>query len=286
MDTAAEFRVLGIADIDDLNRYLERTPDTSMFLRSNLRHAGIVDDARPYQGTYVGLYREAALSGVAALYWNGNLVLQCEPGDAAALAGETLAASLPRACRGLVGPRAILEPVLEIPPFSLRRARMASRQDLYALDLDKLPPEPAIAARVRPATPKDLDVLAEWRHDYLCETLHEPSGEPTRRQARQEMIRAIEEGRAFVLAMADNLMAYSGFNATLPDTVQVGGVYCPPGERGLGYARAATQGALLAAKAQGAKRAILFTAEDNIPAKRCYEGLGFRRVGDYAIVIY
>ncbi len=283
---ATAFHVLGDPHIDDLNRFLAQVPDTSMFLRSNLRHAGIVDRGLPYQGTYVGLYRGSALVGVAALYWNGNLVIQCEPADAAALAAETLAAGLPRACRGLVGPRAVLEPVLEIPPFSLRRARMASRQDLYTLDLGSLPSPPAMVSRVRPATAKDQETLASWRHDYLCETLNEPPGEATRRQAQEEIARAISEGRAFVLAMADNLMAYSGFNATLPDTVQVGGVYCPPGERGLGYARSATHGALLAARACGVVRAILFTAEDNIPAKRCYEALGFKQTGDYAIVIY
>lgn len=282
----AAFRILGEADVDALNRYLERTPDTSMFLRSNLRHAGIVDHGKPYQGTYVGTFRGGALAGVASLYWNGNMVLQCEVGDAPALAGETLAAALPRACRGLVGPRALLEPVIALPPFSLRRARMASRQDLYALDLAALPDRSQMVARVRPAALKDREKLAEWRHDYLCETLGEPPGEATRRQAKDEMTRAIEEGRAFVLAMADNLMAYSGFNATLPDLVQVGGVFCPADERGLGYGRAATHGALLAARDRGVKRAILFTAEDNIPAKRCYEALGFRQVGDYAIVIY
>jgi ribosomal protein S18 acetylase RimI-like enzyme len=280
------FRPLGKADVDALNRFLERTPDTSMFLRSNLRHAGIVDSGRPYQGTYVGIFRNGALAGVAALYWNGNMVLQCEAADAPKLAGETLAAALPRACRGLVGPRALLEPVIALPPFALRRARMASRQDLYALDLEELPDDGPMVARVRPATPKDKSVLSEWRHDYLCETLGEKPGRATRRQAGEEMSRAIDEGRGFVLAMADNLMAYSGFNATLPDMVQVGGVFCPPNERGLGYARAATHGALLAARTRGVRRAILFTAEDNVAAKRCYEGLGFRMVGDYAIVIY
>ncbi|MBI1244310.1 MAG: GNAT family N-acetyltransferase [Alphaproteobacteria bacterium] len=281
-----QFRILGTADIADLERFLERAPDTSMFLRSNLRHAGIVDKGMPYQGTYVGQFKGRDLTGVAALYWNGNMVFQCEPGDAAAIAAETLAAALPRACRGLVGPRAILAPVIELPPFSLRRAKLASRQDLYALDIANLPDETTMVARVRPAATKDRETLAAWRHDYLCETLNESPGEATRKQAYEEIGRAIDEGRAFVLAMADNLMAYSGFNATLPDTVQVGGVYCPPGERGLGYGRAATHGALLAARKSGVKRAILFTAEDNIPAKRCYESLGFKRVGDYAIVIY
>lgn len=283
---SSEIRVLGEADLPDLTQFLERTPDTAMFLRSNLRQSGIIDAGKPYQGTYVGVFEAGRLGGVAALYWNGNMMFQCEISHAVQLANETLAASLPRACSGLLGPGALLEEVIALPPFSLRRARMASRQDLYGMDLVELAPATQMLARVRPATPKDREVLSGWRHDYLCETLGAEPGDFTQTRAVEEIDRAIEEGRAFVLAMADNLLAYAGFNATLPDMVQVGGVFCPPAERGLGYARAATHGALLAARARGVKRAILFTAEDNIPAKRCYEGLGFRRVGDYGIVIY
>jgi RimJ/RimL family protein N-acetyltransferase len=280
------FRVLETGDGEALSRLLAATPDTAMFLRSNLLQAGIVDRGQPYQGTYVGAFADNLLTGVAALYWNGNMMLQCEPGDAVALANATLAAALPRACTGLLGPRTLLEDVIALPPFSLRRAQMASRQDLYGLDLAELPDSSPMLPRVRAATSKDRDELTAWRHDYLCETLGATPGEPTRKRAGEEIARAVEEGRAFVLAMADNILAYAGFNATLPDMVQVGGVYSPPAERGLGYARAATHGALLAARARGVKRAILFTAEENIPAKRCYEGLGFQRVGDYGIVIY
>jgi RimJ/RimL family protein N-acetyltransferase len=283
---ARRFRILGESDRPAADAFLARTPDTAMFLRSNLAHAGIVDRGKPYQGVYVGAFAGSGLVGLAALYWNGNMILQCAAADAVALAGETLAAALPRACGGLLGPRALVAEAIAMPPFALRRARMASHQDLYAVDLADLPRRSRIVSRVRPATAKDRDTLAAWRHDYLCETLGAAPGAATRKRAKEEIGRAIAEGRAFVLAMADHLLSYAGFNATLSDMVQVGGVYTPPAERGLGYARAAVHGALAAARKDGVARAILFTAEDNIPAKRCYERLGFRRVGDYGIVIY
>jgi predicted GNAT family acetyltransferase len=44
-------------------------------------------------------------------------------------------------------------------------------------------------------------------------------------------------------------------------------------------------GSLLAARAQGARRAVLFTDDDNLPAQRAYIALGFERVGDYGLVI-
>jgi predicted GNAT family acetyltransferase len=79
-------------------------------------------------------------------------------------------------------------------------------------------------------------------------------------------------------------VASTGFNARLPDVVQIGGVYTPPALRGRGYARAAVAGSLLAVRETGVRRAVLFTGTDNEPARRTYLALGFRVVGDFGFV--
>jgi predicted GNAT family acetyltransferase len=66
--------------------------------------------------------------------------------------------------------------------------------------------------------------------------------------------------------------------------VQVGGVWTPPARRGRGYARAAVAGSLLDARARGVTRGVLFTAQENRPAQRAYEALGFQVVGDYGLL--
>jgi predicted GNAT family acetyltransferase len=81
-----------------------------------------------------------------------------------------------------------------------------------------------------------------------------------------------------------DLVSLSGFNATLPDMVQLGGIYTPPALRGRGYAKAAVAGSLLAARERGAERAVLFTSTAS--AARSYEGIGFRRAGDYCLVLF
>jgi ribosomal protein S18 acetylase RimI-like enzyme len=43
-------------------------------------------------------------------------------------------------------------------------------------------------------------------------------------------------------------------------------------------------GSLLDARAQGVARGVLFTAEENRPAQRAYQALGFRVVGDYGLL--
>ncbi len=55
-------RVLGVSDEPLLQEFLRGYRDSSMFLRSNLREAGIVDKGKPYQGTYVGAFDGARLA--------------------------------------------------------------------------------------------------------------------------------------------------------------------------------------------------------------------------------
>ena len=56
--------------------------------------------------------------------------------------------------------------------------------------------------------------------------------------------------------------------------------------RSQGFARAAVAGALLAARERGVPRSVLFTEEDNHPAKAAYRALGYQRVGDYGMVMF
>jgi predicted GNAT family acetyltransferase len=87
------------------------------------------------------------------------------------------------------------------------------------------------------------------------------------------------------LALEDGApVALSAFNCTLPDIVQLGGIFTPPELRGRGYAKAAIAAQLQAAHAAGAERAVLFASDPK--AIRCYEGLGFRRVSDFGLVLW
>jgi predicted GNAT family acetyltransferase len=80
-------------------------------------------------------------------------------------------------------------------------------------------------------------------------------------------------------------VSYSVFNATLPEIVQIGGVWTPSELRGRGYARSVVAGSLLAAREQGVRRAVLFADPLNAAARAAYLALGFRIVGDYGLVL-
>ena len=279
-------RILATGDEAALSAFLAKTPETAMFLRSNLAAAGLADNNQPYAATYVGAFDADTLVGVAAFCWNGNVMLQCATDRAADLAAAALAARPARSCQGVLGPPHAVAEVLRLPAFAARHLRVAARQVLLACDLADLPPPSAHSDRVRPANLKDREALALWRHAYLCETLGAAASPALLAQAQDEIDRAIDAGRLYLLCMGDNALATAAFNATLPEIVQVGGLYCPPEERGLGYGRIALHGALLAAREKGVARAVLFAAEANMGALRSSQALGFKPVADYALAFY
>jgi ribosomal protein S18 acetylase RimI-like enzyme len=67
-------------------------------------------------------------------------------------------------------------------------------------------------------------------------------------------------------------------SVTLPFAWVIAGVYTRPEYRGRGVAQAVTAGVCRAAEAAGAV-ATLFVREENAPALRAYEKLGFSSVG-------
>ena len=62
--------------------------------------------------------------------------------------------------------------------------------------------------------------------------------------------------------------------------------WTPPALRGRGYGRSVVAGSLQIARDRGARLAVLFTGEDNGAARAAYVSIGFRPIGDYAIVFF
>jgi predicted GNAT family acetyltransferase len=56
--------------------------------------------------------------------------------------------------------------------------------------------------------------------------------------------------------------------------------------RSRGWARAAVASQLAAVIGEGVSRAILFTGEDNPAARRAYQAIGFRPLGDYGLLLF
>jgi RimJ/RimL family protein N-acetyltransferase len=280
-------RRLSPGDETALDAFLARHPDSSMHLRSNLRRVGLIDGTAPYQGAYVAAFDGRAILGVVAHFWNGMIVVQA-PAHVEALAPQAVAASGRRVV-GLLGPGEQVKRAQYALGLAEGEATEDSTDDLFALDLAALRVPTALAegrVAVRYPAATELASITEWSVAFNCEALGFAESDELRRRCAEHMSRLQAENAHFVLEAAGVPVAYAAFNATLPDMVQLGGVWTPPALRGKGYARSVVAGALLAARAEGIRRVVLFTERDNHPAQSAYRSLGFERIGDYGIVIF
>jgi len=283
----AEIRILRPTDRTALEDFLAPRLDSSIFLLSNSRRAGFEDRGGRFEGTYFGAFEDARMVGVVAHYWLRNLVLQTPPDYLEALLGAAVAAGV-RPIEGLVGPGAQVARAVGILGLADAALQFDDQEGLYALELAALALPPALAAgrvRGRRAERHDLDLVAAWRVAYCVELLNDDDTPQLRDRCRAEMEASLERGDTWVLEDAGRPVAVSSFNAALAEVVQVGGVWTPPEHRGRGYGRAAVAASLRDAAAEGVGRAVLFTGDANVPAIRTYRALGFRRVGDYRVVL-
>jgi predicted GNAT family acetyltransferase len=278
-------RVLLDADADAMRALLAPRTATSMFLLSNSLAAGLVDHGELLQATYVGAFDAGALVGVVAHCWNGMLLVQAPvaPDVVHELARAAVARS-GRAIAGFSGQAAqvaVLRGAFALPAPAIDKA-----EQLYTLALADLRVPEALArgdVRCRRPTADERAQVVAWRHAYHLETLAATDGDELAARVVRETEGALARHQLWVLESAGGIVAMTAFNARIPGTVQVGGVYTPPEQRNRGYARCAVAGSLLDARGQGDERAILFTPD--AAAARAYEAIGFQRIGDYALVL-
>lgn len=165
--------------------------------------------------------------------------------------------------------------------------RATGLQGQRALDADEahfllniadltVPPGPG---RIVPLAEAPEQVIRAWMLDYQLTALCTPSDQAPQR-VDSSYATYISLNSHVVLMDGNQPLAMTGFNAQLPDIVQVGGVYTPPALRGQGHARRAV--ALHLAQSSAA-RATLFSASEI--AARAYRAIGFRQIGDWTLLL-
>lgn len=269
-------------DAARIDAFLEPYSESSMFLRSNLAQHGLgpnrSDDPR---ATTFWLVEDGPIRAVFGLSRAGFLMGQAPDNrreDWEAFRDVLRGAKI----AGITGETGQIETALDV--LGLQDASFSALRDEphYRLDLDDLE-YPAGTARLRPATPDDYGMLVEWSLDYDTSVFGaRPEG------AAQSSAKAIAS--AYMNSPDHRILEHDGrpvartaFNATLPDIVQIGGVYAPPAMRSKGYARLAVALHLREARDRGVKTAILFASGP--AACRAYEAIGFRRIGTYTLAI-
>lgn len=219
-------------------------------------------------------------SGVIGLSRTGRMLMPHWPGGdwsgaRAALAGQTI--------EGFAGRPDQVRRLRFALGLNAVPARFDSDEPGYALDLAALTLPDCTGFTLSPLAAADAPLIHRWRAAYEAEIFATPP-EEAGENARTAFTRWLAAGSHRLLRRNGQPLALSGFNARLPDTVQIGGVYVPPELRGQGLARRAVGLHLQQAKAEGVTRSVLFAA--SAPAERAYRALGFQPAGRFALILF
>jgi len=230
-------------------------------------------------GVAMQVWVAAQVQGMVGLTEDGMVLPNWPQGDWAA-AARVLAGS---AVTGLLGPadqvaglRAALGP-------RARAVRHAGEEPGYRLALADLRLPDCAGWSLEPISDAVAGTVRGWRAAYEREVFAMP-GPGADAKAARDVARWRGADSHRVLWRGGSPVALTGFNAVLPEVVQVGAVYVPPALRGQGHARLAVGLHLQQARAGGVRRAVLFAASP--AAERAYVALGFQAAGRMGLVLF
>jgi GNAT superfamily N-acetyltransferase len=270
----------GPQDRPTLETLLTARLDQAMFPVTNLRAHGLGQGAFPSDHPHATRFWIVDGHGVVALT-QGGMVL-------ALLPDNSDLASLPSAFAGLTvsgaaGPAQSIRPVLQALGLHAVPARLDDDEPGFALDLADLQCPDLPGAALAPAAAAPLDLLIRWRAASMVETQGMPPKEAPAKAA-EHVAAWLRDDTHRVLLHNGQPVALTGFNARLPEIVQIGGVYTPPDLRSRGYARTAVALHLAEARVNGTERAVLFAATP--AAVRAYLAIGFQPAPDFSLVLF
>ncbi len=255
---------------DILNRHIE----TSMFPLSNLERHGLDGDHARSMRYWIGD------RGVFGITKAGMLMPQMPNGTDVdwAFVGNFLAE---RVMIGAVGDDHQISKTLVAADLQGIPTLTDRVEPQFSLNLSDLIVPHRPDATLVTLGEEYRQLATAWRADFCAEVMNTPDPES---QARRDISGHIERGQHRILLLHGKPVAMTGFNAALPQIVQVGGVYTPPEFRNKGFARLAVALHLAEARNQGTPRAILGAAND--AATRAYEAIGFQRCGDFRLALF
>lgn len=262
-------REAGPDDRAALESLLTARIDQAMFPLVNLRDHGLGRGDFPTGHDHAARFWRIGNSVIALTRAGILLPLLDRTADLSGL--KTALRSL--SVTGVIGPAASARPILAA--LGLDRLPTTTNRDEpgFTLDLSHLAKPDLPGTTLRPITPDDLPLLTDWRETYIGEVLGQ-TGPAARRRAEAELAVCLTRDSHRLLLQHGTPVAMTGFNATLPEIVQIGGVYTPADLRGRGYARRAVALHLAEARGKGTARAVLFAAND--AAARAYCAIGFQ----------
>lgn len=267
-----------LEDLPDVRRFLRGHMAQAMFPLNNLDRFGL-DGAHEYAPRMWMARPAGEITGVLSQCRNGA-VMPCLPEGEVEAAAQVLRT---RDITGFIGPAAACRALIAALGLTGRAAILDRDEPQYLLNLAKLQ-VPEGAGALHPLTAAAPAEMIAWRSSYEQEALGAgPEAAAAKGAAAYDAYCAAGSHRV-LMDNQDRALCTTGFNAALPEMVQVGGVYTPPALRGRGHAGRAVALHLAEARARGVGAATLFAATPQ--AARVYERIGFEWIGAWTLCLY
>lgn len=264
-------------DLAEMEGFLRADLHRSMFPLANLADHGL--DGEAPRSVHAWLrHGEAGVTDVLSITREGMVMPQCPTGGweqaARALSRRTLI--------GFAGPAVQVHPLREALGLEGAPVLLDADEPQYLMDLAGLE-VPEGPGTLVPLAEAPRGTVIDWLEAYRVEAL---GAAPDSARAEAEKVYDVfaAQGSHVVLMEGATPLALTGFNARLPEIVQIGGVYTPPELRGRHHARRAVALHLAEARERGVMQATLFASGP--AACRSYESLGFRRTGEWTLCLY
>ncbi len=276
----ASVRTLSAKDLPSIEHVLARDPVAHCFVASRVR-SGDVDPWR-MGGELLGYVERGTV--VSLLYCGANLV-PVGTNDEAREAFAQRLRQTGRRCSSIVGPR---EEVLDLwrrlePRWGRAREVRASQPLMATSGPPVVEPDPA----VRFSENADLEMLLPACIDmFLGEVGVSPVAGGMSAAYRARIAELIAQRRSFIRSDAGAVTFKAEVGASTDQACQVQGVWVAHERRGTGISEPAMAAVVALAHQWIAPTVSLYVNDFNIPARRCYEAVGFRQCGEFATVLF
>lgn len=274
-------RLLGVADLAEVQTLLARDPVANVFVGSRVEAGGL--DAWRLGGEVWGYHVNGRLE---SLCYSGANLVPVEAGPDAVRAFAERARRQGRRCSSIVGPaESALELWRQLRPAWGAPREVRACQPLMAIRGSSSSVKPDF--RVAPVRADQIDTLLPACIAMFTEEVGvSPLGDDKGASYRARVAELVHAGRAFAWIEDGHVVFKAEIGAVTADACQIQGVWTHPALRGRGIAAAGMSAVVEYALRDFASVVSLYVNDYNAPARAVYRRVGFEEVGAFASVLF
>ena len=274
-------RLLGVADLAEVQALLAHDPVANVFVASRVEAGGL--DAWRLGGEVWGYHVNGRLE---SLCYSGANLVPVEAGPDAVRAFADRARRQGRRCSSIVGPaESALELWRQLRPAWGAPREVRACQPLMAIRGSSPTVKPDF--RVTPVRSEQIDTLLPACIAMFTEEVGvSPLGDDKGASYRARVAELVHAGRAFAWIEDGHVVFKAEIGAVTADACQIQGVWTHPALRGRGIAAAGMSAVVEYALRDFASVVSLYVNDYNAPARAVYRRVGFEEVGAFASVLF